>query len=76
VLQSAEEARGALSAEQSKTLKLEAQMAELTEKLNSVQVRPGHMPPLGCSFKHSHQPARIDNHATTLQCSSGRYLVC
>lgn len=33
----AEEARSALSAEQAKTLKLETQVAELTEKLNSVQ---------------------------------------
>lgn len=41
MLQAAEEARGALSAEQSKTLKLEAQVAELTEKLNSVQVGLG-----------------------------------
>lgn len=39
--QVADEARSALSAEQAKTLKLETQVAELTEKLNSVQVRPG-----------------------------------
>lgn len=36
--QAAEQARSALSAEQSKTLKLETQVAELTDKLNSVQV--------------------------------------
>jgi hypothetical protein len=36
--QAAEEARSALSAEQAKTLKLETQVAELTDKLNSVQV--------------------------------------
>jgi len=37
--QGAEEARSALSAEQAKTLKLETQVAELTDKLGSVQVR-------------------------------------
>lgn len=37
-VQAAEEARSALSAEQAKTLKLETQLAELTDKLNSVQV--------------------------------------
>lgn len=41
VAQVADEARSALSAEQAKTLKLETQVAELTEKLNSVQVRLG-----------------------------------
>lgn len=37
--QAAEAVRSALSAEQAKTLKLETQVAELTEKLGSVQVR-------------------------------------
>ena len=38
VCQAAEEARSALSAEQAKTLKLESQVAELNDKLSSVQV--------------------------------------
>jgi predicted secreted protein len=38
-VQAAEAARSALSQEQAKTLKLETQVAELTEKLGSVQVR-------------------------------------